>query len=67
MPGVVHSARPGRIYIDGALVSALASYNPRRPDVQAYFPGLLNSDGPAGRLTIDTTALADGVHTIAWG
>jgi hypothetical protein len=56
-----------RVYIDGALLSPVTSYNHSRPDVKAFFPGLANSDGPEPRLSIDTTTLADGVHTIAWG
>ena len=55
------------VYIDGVLVGPVTSYNQPRPDVKAFFPGLANSDGPEARLTIDTTTLADGVHTIAWG
>ena len=56
-----------KVYIDGVLVGPVTSYNLPRPDVKAIFPGLANSDGPEARLTIDTTLLADGVHTIAWG
>ena len=56
-----------KVYIDGALLSPVTSYNHPRPDVKAYFPGLGNSDGPEARLSIDTTMFADGVHTIAWG
>ena len=56
-----------RVYIDGVFLSPVASYNNPRPDVKAFFPGLANSDGPEARLSIDTTTLADGVHTIAWG
>ena len=56
-----------KVYIDGALVGPVTSYNLPRPDVKSYFPGLTNSDGPEARLSIDTTQFADGVHTIAWG
>ena len=56
-----------RVYIDGALVSAVSQYGLPRPDVQGFFPGLANSDGPGGQLSIDTTTLSNGVHTIAWG
>ena len=55
-----------RVYIDGVLVGPVTSYNIARPDVKAYFPGLANSDGPEAQLSIDTTTLADGVHTIVW-
>lgn len=56
-----------KVYIDGVLLGPVGSYNVARPDVKAFFPGLANSDGPEARLSIDTTTLADGVHTIAWG
>lgn len=56
-----------KVYIDGVLVSAVDRYNQPRPDVQAFFSGRANSPGPGAQLTIDTTRLADGVHTIAWG
>ena len=55
-----------RAYIDGVLLPAVSQFNYPRPDVKAYFPGLGNSDGPAALFSIDTTTLADGVHTIAW-
>ena len=56
-----------KVYIDGLLLSPVSAYNRPRPDVKAFFPGLANSDGPEAILSIDTTLLADGVHTIAWG
>jgi hypothetical protein len=55
------------VYIDGALRAPVTSYNNPRPDVKAFFSGLSNSDGPQATLSIDTTTLANGVHTIAWG
>ena len=56
-----------KVYIDGLLLAPVSAYNRARPDVKAFFPGLANADGPEGVLSIDTTLLADGVHTIAWG
>jgi hypothetical protein len=56
-----------KVYIDGLLLAPVSAYNRPRPDVKAFFPGLANADGPEGILSIDTTLLADGVHTIAWG
>jgi hypothetical protein len=56
-----------KVYVDGVLLSPVSAYNRPRPDVKAFFPGLANSDGPEAILSIDTTTLADGVHTIAWG
>ena len=57
-----------RLYIDGALHPALASYNHPRPDVAALFPNppYVNASGPAAQFTIDTTALPNGIHTMAW-
>ena len=56
-----------KVYIDGLLLAPVSAYNRPRPDVKAFFPGLANTDGPEAILSIDTTLLADGVHTIAWG
>jgi hypothetical protein len=58
-----------RMYIDGAEAPAVASYNHNRPDVEAQFPlaaGYANSAGAGGFFMLDTTALADGLHTISW-
>ena len=54
-----------QVFIDGAPIGT-ASYNHARADLVALFPGLNNSNGSVGYRLIDTTALADGVHTIAW-
>jgi len=40
--------------------------NQRRSDVASLFPGLCNSNGAIGFYYIDTTQLANGVHTISW-
>lgn len=56
-----------QVFIDSAPVSGLDAYNLPRPDIQALFPGYNNTDGAVGHRTLDTTALANGVHTIAWG
>jgi hypothetical protein len=42
------------------------NYNIYREDIAGYFPGYANSDGAAGYFYLDTTAYADGVHTISW-
>ena len=55
-----------KVYIDGLLLAPVSAYNRPRPDVKAFFPGFANADGPEAILSIDTTLLADGVHTIAW-
>jgi hypothetical protein len=54
-----------RVLIDGVDAGSV-SYNHFRADVSGLFPGLNNSPGPVGFRTIDTTTLADGLHTIAW-
>jgi len=53
------------VFIDGAAVGN-ASYNHFRQDIASLFPGLNNTDGGVGFRMLDTTALADGLHTIAW-
>jgi hypothetical protein len=57
-----------RLFIDGVQQPNAASYNNPRPDVAALFPSppYANSGGPAAQFTIDTTAFANGVHTIVW-
>ena len=42
------------------------SYNQFRNDIATSFPGLANSNGPVGFFFIDTTKLANGMHTIGW-
>jgi hypothetical protein len=54
------------VLIDGAPVGTLTGYNFFRPDVSSLFAGLKNSGGPVGYRIIDTTALSEGLHTIAW-
>jgi hypothetical protein len=41
-------------------------YDQSRSDVALAFPGLCNSQGAVGYFRIDTTKLANGVHTIGW-
>jgi hypothetical protein len=53
------------VIVDGAPVGTV-TYNLFRPDVSAIFPGLANSNGPVGYRLIDTTGLAEGLHTISW-
>jgi hypothetical protein len=47
-------------------VGTVTAYNLFRSDVSTLFPGLKNFRRPVGYRVIDTTALNDGVHTIAW-
>jgi hypothetical protein len=53
------------VYIDGVPVGKPA-YNVYRSDIAGLFPGLNNTNGAIGIYVIDTTTLANGVHTIAW-
>jgi hypothetical protein len=53
------------VFVDGVPVGHPA-YGGFRSDVAALFPGYANSNGAIGFLEIDTTLLANGVHTIAW-
>ncbi len=53
------------VLIDGAPIGSPV-YNLFRPDVSSLFPGLANSNGPVGYKMIDTTTLAEGLHTLAW-
>ena len=53
------------VFVDGVAIGHPV-YGQFRSDVAALFPGYANSDGAVGALQIDTTLLANGVHTIAW-
>lgn len=54
------------VFIDGVPVGRPVYNNPRS-DIATLFPGRANSNGPVGYYQFDTTRLASGVHTIAWG
>jgi hypothetical protein len=53
------------VYVDG-VPSGHPAYNQFRSDIASLFPGLCNSNGGVGFFYIDTTQLANGVHTISW-
>jgi len=53
------------VYVDGVNLGH-PTYDQFRSDVAALFPGYKNSDGAVGFRYIDTTAYANGVHTIHW-
>ena len=61
---------PDRRVDDSGVVDGVPMGNPTynlfRSDVAGLFPGLANSGGPVGYRVLDTTALAEGQHTIAW-
>ena len=70
-PGAVRADPPGggtvTVFVDGAPVGSPAAWA-SRPDLTALFPqaefnGVSSALGVFG---LDTTALANGVHTIAW-
>jgi hypothetical protein len=52
-------------YVDGVPVGHPA-YSQYRSDIASLFPGLANSNAAVDFYFIDTTQLANGVHTIAW-
>ena len=53
------------VLIDGVVVGHPGSLHPRS-DIQALFPGYANTDNAVGAFVFDTTAYADGLHTISW-
>jgi len=65
---------PKYIPVDGSTLTAFVdglplghpSYNNYRSDIAALFPGLANSNGAVGFLSINTLALSNGLHTIVW-
>jgi hypothetical protein len=65
---------PRMIPIDGSTIDVMIdnlpvghpTYNNFRSDIAGAFPGLANTDGAVGYFYIDTTTLANGVHTISW-
>ncbi len=57
-----------RLIIDGALQPHAAAYGFARPDVASFFPfpAYANGNGPAAQFVVDTTTLANGLHTMVW-
>jgi hypothetical protein len=53
------------VFIDN-LPAGHPQYGFPRSDVTSLFPGLKNTSGPIGYYMIDTTTLANGMHSIAW-
>jgi hypothetical protein len=53
------------VFIDGQ-PSGQPVYNNYRSDIATLFPGYKNSNGAVGYYYLDTTQLANGVHTISW-
>jgi parallel beta-helix repeat protein len=53
------------VIIDGTKVGNV-TYNIYRSDIASFFPGYANSNGAMAYFDFDTTAYANGVHTIQW-
>ena len=53
------------VYVDGVPLGH-PTYNQFRSDIATLFPGYANTGGAVGYYPLDTTTLANGVHTIAW-
>lgn len=53
------------VYVDSVKLGSPV-YNIPRADIAAIFPGYANSGGPAAQFILDTSNLANGIHTIAW-
>ncbi|UCH98577.1 MAG: hypothetical protein JSV88_17485 [Candidatus Aminicenantes bacterium] len=53
------------VFVDGVNLGN-PTYNVYRADLASLFPGYANSNGAAGYFYLDTTAYANGVHTIQW-
>jgi hypothetical protein len=65
-PGIIpNDASTITLVVDGVLVGH-PTYNQFRSDIASLFPGYANSMGAVGFFHLDTTTLANGVHTISW-
>jgi Leucine-rich repeat (LRR) protein len=72
--GWVLTPQPNSIPTDGSTIDVWVdgvnlghpTYNNYRADIANKFPGYANSDGAIGYFFLDTTAYANGVHTIQW-
>jgi len=53
------------VVIDGVVVGH-PTYNQFRSDIATLFPGYANTAGAVGFFHLNTTTLANGVHTISW-
>jgi hypothetical protein len=66
--------KPAMIPFDGSTIDVLIdginvghpTYGFARSDIDSTFPGYANTGHAVGYISIDTTKLSDGVHTIAW-
>jgi len=53
------------VYVDG-VPSGRPTYNLYRSDIVSLFPDLANAGGAGGYYDLDSSLLANGLHTIAW-
>ncbi|MEJ7607561.1 MAG: hypothetical protein WKF37_15155 [Bryobacteraceae bacterium] len=53
------------VYVDN-MPLANPVYNQFRPDIAGLFPNYQNSQGAVGYYYLNTTLLANGLHSIAW-
>jgi hypothetical protein len=66
--------QPAMIPVDGSTMTVVIdgvpvgrpTYNQLRSDIASTFPNYKNSGGAVGFFHLDTTMLANGVHTISW-
>jgi hypothetical protein len=66
-PGVVpFDGSTINVFVDGAPVGGPTAYGLARSDIDTLFPGYANTGRAVGYRVLDTTALANGVHTLAW-
>jgi hypothetical protein len=73
--GWVLTPRPNLIPIDGSTIWVFVDgvplghpiYNDYRSDIATIFPLYTNANGAGGHFAFNTSAFADGLHTIAWG
>jgi hypothetical protein len=54
------------VHVDGVPVGGPTAYGLPRADIDSLFPGYTNTGHAVGYRVIDTTALANGLHTLAW-
>jgi hypothetical protein len=72
--GWVLTPQPNTIPPDGSTITVWVDgvalghpvYNQYREDIAGLFPGYNNSNGAVGYFYLNTTACANGVHTIQW-
>jgi hypothetical protein len=53
------------VFVDGQPLGHPV-YNQYRPDIASLFPGYANSNGAIGAFIVNTTTMANGLHSIAW-